>query len=253
MAKRFTDTGKWDKGSFAELPAYTKLIWLYLCDKCDHAGIWDANFGLMSYQLGEQITRNDILALGDRVEWLSESKLFIPGFVEFQYGELNPDNRAHLSVIKRLQKEGACKGLTSPLEGAKDKDKESSSSSLKKRKEVFDFDQVYARYPRKVGKAEGLSRLRSLIVSQDDYDALNRALDKFIAYHRGQKTEPHFVPYFSSWVGVKDRESWRDWLDPTAGSTAVKATAVRSVAEIDAEYEQAQQEKIKKLRGLNHG
>ena len=123
MAKRFTDTGKWAKSSFAELSLKHKLVWIYLCDNCDHAGIWDVNFGLMSYQIGAKLTAEDLKVFGDKVEWRG-NKVFIHSFVDFQYGTLNPENRAHKSVIERLEKLAPSKPLTSPLQGAKDKDKE---------------------------------------------------------------------------------------------------------------------------------
>ncbi len=55
----------------------------------------------------------------------------MPSFVRFQYGKLNPENRAHKSVIDLLMKNGVnpetlapSKGLDSPSEGCKDKDKD---------------------------------------------------------------------------------------------------------------------------------
>ncbi len=52
--------------------------------------------------------------------------MVLTGFIEFQYGNLNPENRAHKSVIDQLVKyqikEGAYKGLTRPLQGCKDMD-----------------------------------------------------------------------------------------------------------------------------------
>lgn len=125
MSKRFTDTDKWKKNSFSELSPIMKLVWVYLCDNCDHAGIWEANFKLLSFQLGCEVTREEFeQAFGDKIKFISTAKVFIPSFVEFQYGELSQDNRAHLSVIRKLEKEGAYKGHVSPIQGAKDKDKD---------------------------------------------------------------------------------------------------------------------------------
>jgi hypothetical protein len=102
-----------------------KLVWIYLCDNCDHAGIWDINLKLMAFQIGEATTLDELVeGLGDKVKVLSNNKLFLPSFVDFQYGDLNPDNRVHKSVLDRLEKEGAYKDHVRPLQRAKDKDKE---------------------------------------------------------------------------------------------------------------------------------
>ena len=39
MAKRFTDTDKWKKGFIRNLPTKYKLLWLYILDDCNHAGV----------------------------------------------------------------------------------------------------------------------------------------------------------------------------------------------------------------------
>jgi len=44
MAKRFTDTDKWKKTFIRTMKAPYKLLWLYILDECDHAGIWQVDF-----------------------------------------------------------------------------------------------------------------------------------------------------------------------------------------------------------------
>lgn len=53
------------------------------------------------------------------------SKWFIPSFIDFQYGQLSEQNRAHTSILLTLKKhklEKYVMGLASPLEGDKDKE-----------------------------------------------------------------------------------------------------------------------------------
>ena len=52
MAKRFTDTIKWKKRFFRELSNEYKLLWLYLVDDCDHAGIWEVDFDAVELKTG---------------------------------------------------------------------------------------------------------------------------------------------------------------------------------------------------------
>ena len=136
MAKRFTDTAKWDKASFQELSPKMKLVWIFLCDKCDHAGVWDINLNLMSFQIGFKVTLAEIVnAFDGKIEVRGDTKLFVPDFVEFQYGKLNPDNRVHQSVLSRLEKLAPSKAHISPLQGDKDKEQDKDKDKNKDKEE----------------------------------------------------------------------------------------------------------------------
>ncbi len=144
MAKRFTDTDKWKKRFIKDLPVEYKIFWLYLLDECNHAGIWHVEFELVQIRLGITLSEKKALGLfnvGDDarvVVFDNGNKWFVPGFIEFQYGELAENNRAHKSVIESLSKYDLMKFLkndkekekvhSSPLQGGKDKDKEQLGS-----------------------------------------------------------------------------------------------------------------------------
>src|SRR3990167_6646171 len=55
MSKRFTDTDKWKRPWFRELPETYRLFWIYLCDSCDHSGIWYVDFALASFMIGSPV------------------------------------------------------------------------------------------------------------------------------------------------------------------------------------------------------
>lgn len=147
MAKRMTDANKWRKPFFDNLSSKMKLVWLYLCDACDHAGVWDINLRVMCFELKENVTIEEMTeSFGDKIVWISDEKIFIPSFVEFQYGALNPQNRVHNSVINRLTKLNLWainKGHLSPLQRAKDKDKDIDKEKDKDRKSSDDFLGAY--------------------------------------------------------------------------------------------------------------
>ncbi|MEZ6115808.1 MAG: hypothetical protein R3C28_04445 [Pirellulaceae bacterium] len=104
MAKRFTESTKWRDSWFMALPPEFKLAWLYVCDECDHAGILELNERLANLQIGIEIDWQAFLAqCGRRVEYIKESKYWVRTFCEFQHGKLNPGNRVHKSVIRRLE------------------------------------------------------------------------------------------------------------------------------------------------------
>lgn len=126
MAKRFTDTEKWKKSFIKGLKPKYKLLWFYILDDCNHAGIWEVDMKVASLRIGCRITLEDAFVhVGSKVTPIGRNKWFINDFVLFQYGELNPKNRLHQSVISILNSYNIPinKGLVSPLEGAKEKDK----------------------------------------------------------------------------------------------------------------------------------
>jgi hypothetical protein len=125
MAKRFTDTAKWKKGFIKSLSPKMKLLWFYVLDDCDHAGIWEVDLEVAGLRIGEVFTYDEaFVALGPQIKPIGKNKWFIEDFVFFQYGKLNPNNRLHQSVITILDNHHIDwrKPLTSPLEGAKDQE-----------------------------------------------------------------------------------------------------------------------------------
>lgn len=142
MPKRFTDTDKWKKPFIRGLQGAYKLLWFYIVDDCDHAGIWQVDIEVAQLRIGEKITLPLALKnFGKKIIQLdSGTKWFIPSFIEFQYPSgLNPDNKAHGGAIKLLQKyeliDNEFKPLTSPLQGSKDMvmDKEQAMDTVKER------------------------------------------------------------------------------------------------------------------------
>lgn len=125
MAKRFTDTGKWDKAWFRKLTPKMKCVWMFFCDRCDHAGIWEIDEDAFGYFIGDDLSLNEVLStFSDKIQRIKTNKIFIPGFVDFQYGSLNPSNRVHKSILDRVKKEGAYKGLIRSLKGSMEEEED---------------------------------------------------------------------------------------------------------------------------------
>jgi hypothetical protein len=124
MAKRLTDSEKWKDPWFCSLGVNEKLFWMYLCDNCDHAGIWMINWPLVEFHFKLKKEDIDLTVYDDRIIAISDEKWYIPKFVKFQYGDLNPQNKAHKSVLNILSSLGAIKGLVRGMQGPKDKDKD---------------------------------------------------------------------------------------------------------------------------------
>lgn len=133
MAKRFTDSAKWDDPWFAELPSKYKLFYIYLLDECDHAGVWKVNFRKANFMIGETLEQAEVLRyMSDRVRRIDEAYWLVSKFIKFQYGSLKNDKvgLSALAILKKHgltefaeeQKEAPTKPLPSPYQGAKDKD-----------------------------------------------------------------------------------------------------------------------------------
>ena len=150
MAKRFMDNTIFDKSWYRKLPVRLKIVWFYLINKCNHAGIWECDIDLLSFQIGgEPYTLEEILeAFGDNLKEIGDGKIYITKFIEFQYGlPLNEKVKVHQSVIKLLNKNDI--QLPNPLLSVKDKDKDKvKGKDIKVRlkefadrveKEVFDM------------------------------------------------------------------------------------------------------------------
>lgn len=104
MAKRFTATEKWDKEWFMNLPLKLKCLWIYINDKCDQAGMWEANYKLATMHIGEVITEKDIEQFGKRIEKFAPGKIWIVEHVDFQTGTPSEKCVAHKPIFKLLKK-----------------------------------------------------------------------------------------------------------------------------------------------------
>jgi len=216
MSKRFTDTKIWDQAWFRKLSPRLKEAWRFLCDKCDHAGIWHIDIDAISFFVGEPVSLNEILdAFNVTVIGSKKDRLFIPGFIEFQYNckasELNPENKVHKSVLSKLEKEGLCKDLARGSQAPKDKDKE----KVKEKDNVLrnEFEKIYSEiYPLKKGKTKGISFLLKDLKPEEKPEDVKLAAQKYANDVKVSKTEKKYIKHFSTWA-----HEWRDWKDLNAG------------------------------------
>ena len=144
MSKRFHDTDIWDEDWYLDMPLEYRSFWGYVCDKCDHAGIWRPNVRRFNADIEKAIDLDTSLTFfntdKERIIPLESGHWMIADFVPFQYGKnLNLNNRVHLSVFNRLKdlevnlgsirglnevKLGSSRPQVEVKEGVKDKDKD---------------------------------------------------------------------------------------------------------------------------------
>lgn len=80
----------------------------------------------------------------------------------------------------------------------------------------FDFDSIYKRYPRKIGKKKGQQIFKSCIKSEEDFQKLSKSTDNYNYYILKNKIEIKFVKHFDTFM-----RNWEDWLDLPDGNTSI--------------------------------
>lgn len=176
MAKRFTDSRKWDDPWFTELANTEKLTWIFLLDKCDHCGFFKPNMKLLNFQLNTSYTQEDLLGIfKDRVIPTRPDKWFIPKFIRFQYGELNTESRVHTAIINTLRKEDVLTECQQSVNTPKDKDKEQDKEKNK------DIDnKIRNEYIR-------IKEWNSAKLTSDDYGRMGKAIKNLLIKASGNQ------------------------------------------------------------------
>ena len=159
MAKRFVDTSLWKRKWYRCLPPKMKLFYFYMITNCDHAGMYDVDLELAEFQIGMPVKQEDVdKYLKDHIEIIKEDKWFIKAFPEFQYGVLNPNVKAHASVMKILDKYNCLQTVPNSLETVsstvKDKDKVKSKYKDKEKGMNPDILKVSEIDKKKIGYRE---------------------------------------------------------------------------------------------------
>lgn len=143
MAKRFTDSNKWDDDWFLELSLEYKLAWNYICDKCDAVGVWKPSRKAISFHLGVELDLVEFLRIcgSKRIYVMPNGNWWIRGFCTFNYGDLTEaevspkPSKTSLHYIKLLKNQGLwigyTEGIHTPKEKEKDKEQEKEKEKAK--------------------------------------------------------------------------------------------------------------------------
>ncbi len=78
---------------------------------------------------------------------------------------------------------------------------------MKKETTEFDFESLYARYPRHEGKKAGMAKLAKTIKTTDQYRDLERALENYVCQCIADKTERKFVKHWGTFCN-----NWTDYV-----------------------------------------
>ena len=98
MPVKFTDAKKWDDVWFSQLTMEQKVMFLYLCDMCNMAGILEVNERLAVLQTAIEDVRGTIQSLSKSVIY-REGYVWIKKYIKHQRNlPLNPKNGAHKAI-----------------------------------------------------------------------------------------------------------------------------------------------------------
>lgn len=89
------------------------------------------------------------------------------------------------------------------------------SPSAHQAKEILDFERIYAKYPRKIGKQRGMKICKAQIKTPGELESLSLAVDRYVRHLTLTGTESRFIKHFSTFMN-----EWRDWLDPNIGEVS---------------------------------
>jgi len=214
MAKRFIDTRLYQKQWFRKLTANQKCLWHWALAQCDNAGVLEFDPDLASFQIGAEVSLEDLEQFGGKLELLENGKYWVTDFITFQYGALREDYNPHRPTIASLKKNGlflrVSEGLGNTCSSIIDKDKDKNKA---KDKDIGDFDKAYQEYPKKMGKQKGLVKIKKEVKTREDFILFVKAIRNYDKYTIDSKTETQFIKHFSTFV-----TEWRDWIEAPEAS-----------------------------------
>lgn len=254
VATRLTDSNKWDDAWFADLIPDMKLLWLYLVDQCDHAGIWKVNKRMADFKIGKSMDWSLVeSAFKGRLFTTNPEYWFIPKFLTFQYGKALKRGDAINSAIRLLKTSSyldvAVDVLGDPLNTlltlsdgsletpkAKAKaiakaeavvDVEEGMGETKERRDKIRewFEVLWKNYPedRRSGKAMALKSFRKRVKTHNDALWAADALEKYL---ESKTVKDGFIKNASTFfANLEDYADERRDLPGTTGPTTEPTTA----------------------------
>lgn len=99
--KRFTDTLKWQNAWFRSLQTKHKILFIYILDSCDNAGVMHLDFELINFVLKENFSLEEFTQIfSSKVIFLSHDKIIIKNFIRYQQGS----NKNSSTMAKHIEK-----------------------------------------------------------------------------------------------------------------------------------------------------
>jgi hypothetical protein len=147
MAKRLTDTEKWNDDWYISLDNDYRIIWQWLLDNCNHAGICKRSIKLLNLMCNTCISEEKLIEVMEGRVIIVINNWFIPKFLKFQYTTLQSNKPVIISVVKELEKNNLLTMIPESFgndyliikDKSKDKDKDNSLTKKQKFEENEEF------------------------------------------------------------------------------------------------------------------
>lgn len=212
MTRRFTATEKWDDGWYLSLNNDWRIIWQYILDRCTNAGRFKKNIRLLNFCCNTNITEDDLIKqLNGRVVDCGDF-YFIPKFLKYQYPRgLNSNKPAILAVRKEILEYSLLDTVVESFGNDyliikdKDTDKDKEKDKDKDIPQNAHFDQIWAKYPKRVGRKAAQRHYLASVKTDKDRADIETALKNYLASERVSK---NYIQNGSTWFN-----GWHDWVD----------------------------------------
>lgn len=109
MAKRFSESTRWDDAWYRGLKPILKNFWDFLCMRPDAAGVWKPDWQDIKFRVGGRIDPDEALEKlnegKNRINVLNNGYWQVLGWVQFQFGEnLNEKIGQHKAAVLLITK-----------------------------------------------------------------------------------------------------------------------------------------------------
>lgn len=105
--RRFIDTELWLKPWFRKLSPAEKCAWVYLTTRCDNVGVWEPDFEMADYVIGDHIEWDSFMdRCKNNIHLMDNGKWWLVDFCSFQHTDLDPDSnskpiKSYIALLKK--------------------------------------------------------------------------------------------------------------------------------------------------------
>lgn len=274
MAKRFIDTKLHRKTWFRKLRGPLREAWRILFAECDEIGVWEIDLESLNMWLGidegdpEWVTL-DQLNEAFEIQIIEDDKVWIPGFVPFQYGDeegkVSCKNKMTPKIVRMLNARKlplpVFKDMpepkskvspihppsmpeASPIDGVKEQvlvqgmEIEKGGVGENNPPTSEEIAQLLKAYPRQEDVSTGLSQAVALLASREIFLKFAASVAHYAALMVHRKWKQQHVLLLSTFI---ESGRWRDYVERPAeldSPTAAKGGSPPASVKLDPHAEQ---------------